>query len=137
MIEAWVNAIAFAIVAWFALAHIKAMAKPTDCESLGFAILFGAAIGSALEWFWPDEFRPFHVDTLLSVGLALVAIALRRREIRRALGFTVEEPPRDLEHAALELLIAADSPATFARARLQALAARATEACDVWPGAPR
>lgn len=52
------------------------------CAKWGYSITGGGALGCALEW-WLARGADWHMDTLLAIGLALVALASLRAPIRQ------------------------------------------------------
>jgi hypothetical protein len=93
--ESVINTAALVVVAVAAFIHLKAMRKArNDCESVGFAIVMAGAVGCALEPWWPSlvklvglagERPSFFVETVFHVGLALVAVAMLRGDLRELL----------------------------------------------------
>jgi hypothetical protein len=94
--ETVINTAALVVVAAAAFIHLKAMQKArNDCESVGFAIVMAGAVGCALEPWWPSLVRlaglagerpSFFIETIFHLGLAIVAVAMLRGDLRELLG---------------------------------------------------
>jgi hypothetical protein len=123
-VEAITNTIALAIVAIYCLCQMKRMAQALSCESLGYAVLFAFAIGSAAEWYWPAELRAYHVDTGLNVGIALMLAGQHRTALRERFAAALEFLlPRRVTPGELAAIIsAAVTPPAPPPARLSAIA---------------
>lgn len=87
LFEAVVCTVALTLVAGACLARVKMMGRGAHlCERLGYGITFGGALGSALEWWWPNV-EAWHGDTVFAVGCGVIAwsVILRHFNRRRAL----------------------------------------------------
>lgn len=134
MIESVVNSVACAIVAGVCFAHMKALERGPDCQSVGVSILFVAAIAAGLEPWWPfiantlewlpDLEMPFRQSTLLAVGVALVALATTRGALRRVLSIhkAAAGAPSGPYVDAPELVAASSTAAELHQAKLVACA---------------
>lgn len=82
MIEAIVCTVCMGVVAGACVLHLNSLGmEHGHCEKWGFAVTAGGAIGSAAEW-WLPRGALIHADTLLAIGLALVALSSVRRPFR-------------------------------------------------------
>jgi hypothetical protein len=81
MIEALINTVCLLIVAWACAVHLNNL-KPAHahCEKWGYALTLAGALGSAAEWWLPAE--TWHAETILAIGLALIALSSTRERVR-------------------------------------------------------
>lgn len=82
MIEVCLNTLALVLVAAACILHLNAN-EHTHCEKIGFAVLFAGCSGSIFEWWLPQV--EIHAETVISIGLALIAISTQRQRLRRFL----------------------------------------------------
>ena len=128
MIEAAINTAALAIVAIACVIHMKPIVRAPDCYTIGFAMVLAGAIGSAVEWWIPEIQRvtglalesedSFRVDTILDVGLALVALSMTRAHMRPLWPFAAKAPAAGPSIVTLQRYVSAPSWRVRARARI-------------------
>lgn len=71
-----------ALVSIGCLAHIKAMPRGASwCSRLGFALVFAGSAGAAAEFWWPS-LEAYFSDQVLYTGMALLALATLRGDVR-------------------------------------------------------
>lgn len=86
MIEVCLNTVALALVAAACILHLNAN-EHSHCEKLGFAVLFAGCWASIFEWWLPQV--EIHAETVISIGLALIAISTQRHRLHRFMESTL------------------------------------------------
>lgn len=81
-LEAMLCTVSLALVALACVAHLKEMGRGARwCERVGFSVIFGGSVGSALEW-WLPVAAAMRADTVFVVGCGLVAMSIVVRYVR-------------------------------------------------------
>lgn len=77
------STVSLLVLAAMCLVHLNAHVNRSSshCERLGFALVIGGSVGQAASFWWP-KVELFPVDAFLHVGLALVALAMVRGDVR-------------------------------------------------------
>ncbi|MFN8696304.1 MAG: hypothetical protein ACK50D_13265 [Burkholderiales bacterium] len=85
MIESIVNTICLLVLCACCTLYINNMSVTTPgCERWGFVLTAAGAFGHALGYWWPWG-GANEVETILHIGIALIAVALMRGELRALL----------------------------------------------------
>lgn len=77
-----ISSAALVVLIAAAAVHLNTMTRQTaHCERFGFVLLFAGALTSVCEWWWPGV-EDFYGETMLHVGLALIAVSMVRPQLR-------------------------------------------------------